>query len=73
MTWIPLYTPFTIMNRAAADPPLLELVGAMVLMVAAALLVLWLSGRVFKAGILRSGNRPKLAEIVLWLRGRADA
>lgn len=73
MTWIPLYTPFTMMNRAAADPPLLELVGATLLMIAAALLVLWLSGRIFKIGILRTGNRPKLAEIVQWLRGRADA
>jgi ABC-2 type transport system permease protein len=24
MTWIPLYTPFTMMNRAAANPPLIE-------------------------------------------------
>ena len=72
MTWIPLYTPFTMMNRAAADPPLLELIGATVFMIATALLVLWSAGRIFRAGILRTGNRPKLAEIVQWMRGRAD-
>jgi hypothetical protein len=37
------------------------------------LLVLWSAGRIFRIGILRSGSRPKLAEVVQWLRGRADA
>ncbi|HZF30127.1 MAG TPA: ABC transporter permease [Gammaproteobacteria bacterium] len=73
MTWIPIYTPFTMMNRAAADPPLIEVIGAITLMIVTSLLVLWLAGRVFRIGILRSGNRPKLAEVVQWLRGRADA
>lgn len=73
MTWIPLYTPFTMMNRAAADPPLLELIGATLFMIASALVVLWSAGRIFRIGILRAGNRPKLAEIVQWVRGRADA
>jgi ABC-2 type transport system permease protein len=73
MTWIPLYTPFTMMNRAAADPPLLELIGAALFMIATALLVLWSAGRIFRIGILRAGNRPKLGEIVQWVRGRVDA
>lgn len=72
MTWIPIYTPFTMMNRAAADPPLLEMIGAGVLMVATALLMLWLAGRVFRIGILRSGTRPKLGELVQWVRGGAE-
>jgi ABC-2 type transport system permease protein len=73
MTWIPLYTPFAMMNRAAADPPLVELIGATLLMIVTALLALWLAGRVFRNGILRSGNRPRLAEVVQWVRGGADA
>jgi ABC-2 type transport system permease protein len=73
LTWIPLYTPFTMMNRAAADPPLTELVGATLLMIATALLLLWSAGRIFRIGMLRTGNRPKLAEVVQWIRGRADA
>jgi ABC-2 type transport system permease protein len=73
LTWIPLYTPFTMMNRAAADPPLMEMVGAMLLMIATALLLLWSAGRIFRMAMLRSGNRPKFAEIVQWIRGRGDA
>jgi len=73
MTWIPLYTPFTMMNRAAADPPVLELMAATLVMIVTALLLLWSAGRIFRIAILRSGNRPKLAEVVQWVRGRADA
>jgi ABC-2 type transport system permease protein len=73
LTWIPLYTPFTMMNRAAADPPLMELVGATLLMIATALLLLWSAGRIFRMAMLRSGNRPKLSEVAQWLRGRGDA
>jgi ABC-2 type transport system permease protein len=73
MTWIPLYTPFTMMNRAAADPPLPELIGATLVMIVTALFLLWAAGRIFRVGMLRSGTRPKLAEVVQWIRGRADA
>jgi ABC-2 type transport system permease protein len=73
MTWIPIYTPFTMMNRAAADPPVLELIGATAVMIVTAPLLLWAAGRIFKIGLLRTGNRPKFAEVVQWLRGRADA
>lgn len=69
LTWIPLYTPFTMMNRAAANPPLIELVGATLLMVATALVLLWSAGRIFRIGMLRAGNRPTFAEVVKWVRG----
>jgi ABC-2 type transport system permease protein len=72
LTWIPLYTPFTMMNRAAADPPLMELIGATLLMLATAMLLLWSAGRIFRMAMLRSGNRPRFAEVVQWIRGRGD-
>jgi ABC-2 type transport system permease protein len=73
LTWIPLYTPFTMMNRAAADPPVMELVGATLLMIATALLLLLSAGRIFRTAMLRAGNRPKFGEIMKWIRGGADA
>ena len=72
LTWIPIYTPFTLMNRASANPPLMEVVGATLLMIATATLLLWSAGRIFRMAILRAGNRPKFAEILQWIR-RADA
>jgi len=71
LSWIPLYTPFVMMNRAAADPPLFEQVGTLVLLILTTGLVLWLSGKIFRIGILRTGQPPKLLELVRWVRGSA--
>jgi ABC-2 type transport system permease protein len=69
LSWIPLYTPFVMMNRAAADPPVFDRVGTLVLLVAATIGMLWLSGRIFRIGILRTGQPPKLTELLRWVRG----
>src|SRR5207253_11115225 len=41
LSWIPLYTPFTMMNRASADPPLVDLLGTLVLLLATTCGALW--------------------------------
>ncbi len=64
MSWIPIYTPFVMMNRAAADPPTFELVGTGILMAVTAILMLWGSGKIFRMGILRTGQPPKLLELL---------
>jgi ABC-2 type transport system permease protein len=67
MSWIPIYTPFVMMNRAAAGPPQWEIVGTTVLLIAAVGFTLWLAGRIFATGILRTGQPPRLVELVRWL------
>ncbi|MCA8962331.1 MAG: ABC transporter permease, partial [Planctomycetes bacterium] len=67
MSWIPIYTPFVMMNRAAADPPLFDLIGTCVLLVVSAIVVLWLTGKIFRTGILRTGQPPKLFEMLRWV------
>lgn len=64
LTWVPLYTPFVMMNRAAADPPMFDLVGTGILMVVTAVFMLWLSSRIFRMGVLRTGQPPKLVELI---------
>ncbi len=68
LSWIPLYTPFVMMNRAAADPPRFDLIGTVVLMVVSSAAALWMSGKVFRIGILRTGQPPRLLELLRWLR-----
>ncbi|HEX9792484.1 MAG TPA: ABC transporter permease [Planctomycetota bacterium] len=68
LSWIPLYTPFVMMNRAAADPPAFEFYGTLVLMICTTVVMLWLSGKIFRTGILRTGQPPKLLELLRWLR-----
>jgi ABC-2 type transport system permease protein len=68
-SWVPLWTPFVMMNRAAADPPTYELVGTTLLLLVTTVLTLWMSGKVFRMAILRTGQPPKWLQVLKWLRG----
>ncbi len=52
LSWVPFFTPFLMMARLHSDPPPIELIGAMAGMFAFALLMVWVSGRAFRAGAL---------------------
>ncbi len=68
LSWIPLYTPFVMMNRAAADPPLRDLIGTAVLLLVSNAVALWMAIKIFRMAILRTGQPPRLIELVRWLR-----
>jgi ABC-2 type transport system permease protein len=68
LSWIPLYTPFVMMNRAAANPPAFDLYGTAIMLVFANIAMLWLCGRIFRIGILRTGQPPRLKELFGWLK-----
>jgi ABC-2 type transport system permease protein len=72
MSWIPIYTPFVMMNRAAASPPAIDLYGTTLLLLASVVFTLWLAGRIFAVGILRTGQPPRLVELLRWI-SRVDA
>lgn len=72
MSWIPLYTPFVMMNRAAANPPAIDLYGTTFLLLVSVVFTLWFAGRIFAVGILRTGQPPRLVELLRWL-ARSDA
>ncbi len=52
LSWFPPFTPFLMTARAASGPPLWEMAGTLLTMIAATAAVLWLSGRAFRAGAL---------------------
>jgi ABC-2 type transport system permease protein len=66
LSWIPIYTPFAMMNRADADPPLIDLVGTLVLLAASTGIAVWMAGKIFRIGILRTGQPPKVVEMLRW-------
>jgi ABC-2 type transport system permease protein len=68
LSWIPIYTPFVMMNRAAADPPAFDLYGTAILLLVSNVFVLWLCGRIFRTGILRTGQPPRIMEMLRWIR-----
>ncbi|HVK57764.1 MAG TPA: ABC transporter permease [Candidatus Kapabacteria bacterium] len=70
LSWIPIYTPFIMMNRAAASPPMFDVIGTMVLLVLSTIFVLWAAVKIFRLGILRTGQPPRLLEMIRWLRAK---
>jgi ABC-2 type transport system permease protein len=69
LSWIPVFTPFTMMNRVMADPPWIDVIGTLLLLAATCGFALWMAGKVFRIGILRTGQPPKILELIKWVRG----
>jgi ABC-2 type transport system permease protein len=67
MSFIPLFTPFVMMNRAAGPPPLWEYLATTILMLLAIYLAIRGAAKIFRIGILMTGKPPRLREIVRWL------
>jgi ABC-2 type transport system permease protein len=68
MSYIPPFTPFVMMNRAAGPPTLFEYVVTSLLLVGAIVGMLWASAKIFRIGILMTGKPPRAREIWQWVR-----
>ncbi|MBI2504466.1 MAG: ABC transporter permease, partial [Candidatus Latescibacteria bacterium] len=68
LSFIPPFTPFVMMNRAAGPPAPWEYLATALLMVGAIFLATRAAARIFRIGILMSGKPPRLREIWKWLR-----
>jgi ABC-type Na+ efflux pump permease subunit len=68
MSYIPPFTPFVMMNRAAGPPTIWEYIGTSVLLLAAVAGALWAAAKIFRIGILMTGKPPKAREIFQWIR-----
>jgi ABC-2 type transport system permease protein len=68
MTFIPPFTPFVMMNRAAGPPEPWEYVVSTALLVVTILIAFWAAAKVFRVGILMTGKPPRVREILRWLR-----
>jgi ABC-type Na+ efflux pump permease subunit len=68
LSYIPTFTPFAMMNRAAGPPSAMEYVLTSVLMVVSVAFVMWAAAKVFRVGVLMTGKPPRLGEILRWIR-----
>jgi ABC-2 type transport system permease protein len=65
----PLTAPIAMPIRIAAAPiPPLQIAASLALLVLGLMAVVWLAGKIYRIGILSTGKRPTLAEVVQWLR-----
>jgi ABC-2 type transport system permease protein len=66
---IPFSSPIAMPVRWVAAPiPLIELIESLAILVATVIAVMWLAGRIYRVGILMHGKRPKLKDVVQWIR-----
>ena len=70
LTWIPIYTPYAVMMRAASDPPMWEILGATALMLVFAIFMMRIMGRIFRQAILQA-SPPKMRDV--WRLAKKEA
>jgi ABC-2 type transport system permease protein len=68
MSMIPLFSPVLMVARlAVADVPFWQVGGAFLLLVGSFVAAIWLSGRIYRVGVLMYGKKPSLREVGRWL------
>ena len=68
LSFIPPFTPFVMMNRAAGPPATWEYVATFALLIASIFAAFYLSAKIFRIGVLMTGQPPKPMEILRWLK-----
>jgi len=69
LTYVPFWSPIAVPVRWSASPiPGLELTGSLVVLATAVLAVTWVAARVYRVGILMTGKRATIREIVRMVR-----
>ena len=71
LTWIPIYTPYAVLMRAASDPPLWEIIGATAFMLVFAWALARVMGRIFRRALLQAAP-PKAKDILKLAVRRRD-
>jgi ABC-2 type transport system permease protein len=66
---LPFTSPMAMPMRMASSPiPTIQVVGSLVLLAASVIAVAWLAGKIYRIGILSTGTKPSLGEVLRWLR-----
>ncbi len=65
---IPLTSPIVMLVRVPFGVPLWQEALSLVILFATALLIIWISGRIYRVGILMYGKKPTFGEMLKWIR-----
>jgi len=69
LSLFPFFSPVLMFLRLTlTQVPVVQLVASVVLMVATILAMAWLSGKIYRVGILMHGSKPKLKDMLRWVR-----
>jgi ABC-2 type transport system permease protein len=66
---IPFFAPILMLLRISVlVPPFSQIALSIVLLILTTILMIWVSAKIYRVGILMYGKRPNLAEIIKWMR-----
>jgi ABC-2 type transport system permease protein len=68
LTWVPIWTPFTVLARLGSGISALEVIGAAVVLAAFVVLEMIMLARLFRASLLAQGQKPGLKVLIERLR-----
>jgi ABC-2 type transport system permease protein len=69
LSFIPLLTPaFMVLRVSIQMPPLWEILSTLGLLIASAIFMMWVAGKIFRVAILVYGKRPTIPELIRWIR-----
>ncbi len=69
LSFIPFFAPILMFLRITVlIPPFGQIGASIVILILTILLMVWLTAKIYRIGILMYGKRPKLTEIVRWIR-----
>src|SRR5690606_34644027 len=63
----PLFSPIVMPARLAFDPPWWQIILSLVLLLITVILLVWVSGRIYRVGILMYGKKASMGELVKWI------
>jgi ABC-2 type transport system permease protein len=63
----PLFAPVVMPARLVFDPPIWQLLLSLGLLLASCLFFVWISGRIYRVGILMYGKKVTMKEFVKWI------
>lgn len=66
-SFFPLFSPIVMPARLAFGPPVWEVVLSVSLLIGTALFFVWLSGRIYRVGILLYGKKSGFKQMVKWI------
>lgn len=66
---VPFFSPMLMMMRVTiTTPPVWQVAGSIIILLTSIWVIVWLSAKIFRTGILMYGKRPTLPELVKWMR-----
>ncbi|MBA7494231.1 putative protein YhaP [subsurface metagenome] len=69
LSLIPFFAPILMLLRICILlPPFIQVGGSILILVLTILFMIWLTGKIYRVGILMYGKRPSFQEIIKWIR-----